>query len=49
MINGRNFFDQLLKENLITHANNRKIATGQGGDYTTSYFLDYIHSKTVIK
>ena len=32
MINGRNFFDQPVKNNLITHANTRIIATGQGDD-----------------
>ena len=31
MIDGRNFFDQPVKDNLKTY-NNRKIATGQGDD-----------------
>ena len=35
MINGENFFDQPTKNNKITYENIRKIATGQGDDYTT--------------
>ena len=35
MINGRNFFDQAIKNDLETYDNIRKIATGQGDDYTT--------------
>ena len=40
MIGGRGFFDQPLKNNLITYDNIRKIVTGQGGDYTTGCLLD---------
>ena len=40
MINGENFFDQPIKNNKITYKN-RKIATGQGDDYTTGCLLDY--------
>ena len=36
-----NFFDQPIKNNLKTYDNIRKIATGQGDDYTTSCLLDY--------
>ena len=32
MIDGRNFFDQPVKDNLKIYDNNRKIATGQGDD-----------------
>ena len=32
MIDGRNFFDQPVKDNLKTYDNHRKIATGQGDD-----------------
>ena len=32
MINGKNFFDQPVKNDLITYKNIRKIATGQGDD-----------------
>ena len=35
MIYGENFFDQPTKNNKITYENIRKIATGQGDDYTT--------------
>ena len=40
MINGENFFDQPIKNNKVTY-DNRKIATGQGDDYTTGCLLDY--------
>ena len=41
MINGKNFFDQPIKNNKVTYENIRKIATGQGDDYTTGCLLDY--------
>ena len=41
MINGENFFDQPIKNNKATYENIRKIATGQGDDYTTGCLLDY--------
>ena len=41
MINGENFFDQPIKNNNVTYQNIRKIATGQGDDYTTGCLLDY--------
>ena len=41
MINGENFFDQPIKSNKVTYDNIRKIATGQGDDYTTGCLLDY--------
>ena len=41
MMNGRNFFDQPVKNNLIRYHNIRKIATDQGDDYTTGCLLDY--------
>ena len=41
MINGENFFDQPIKNNNVTYENIRKIATGQGDDYTTGCLLDY--------
>ena len=34
MIDGKNVFDQPIKNNLKTYENIRKIATGQGDDYT---------------
>ena len=41
MINGENFFDQPIKNDKVTYENFRKIATGQGDDYTTGCLLDY--------
>ena len=41
MINGENFFDQPIKNNKVTYENIRKIATGQGDDYTTGCLLNY--------
>ena len=41
MINGENFFDQPIKNNKVTYENIRKIASGQGDDYTTGCLLDY--------
>ena len=41
MINGEKFFDQPIKNNKVTYENIRKIATGQGDDYTTGFLLDY--------
>ena len=40
MINGENFFDQPIKNNKVTYGNIRKIAVGQGDDYTTGCLLD---------
>ena len=41
MINGENFFDQLIKNRKVTYDNIRKIAIGYGDDNTTGYLLDY--------
>ena len=41
MINEENFFDQTTKNNNVTYENIRRIATGQGDDYTTGSLLDY--------
>ena len=41
LIDRKNVFDQLIKNNKITYENIRKIATGKGDDYTTGYLLDY--------
>ena len=38
------FFDQTVKNDLRT-CDNRKIATGQGDDYTTGYLLDNVYFK----
>ena len=49
MINGENFFDQPIKNNKVTYNNIRKIAIGQGDDYTTGCLLDYPHFKDTYK
>ena len=44
MIDGKNFFDQPVKNDKVTYENIRKIATGQG-DYTTGCLLDHSYFK----
>ena len=41
MIDGKDFFDHPIKNDKRAYENIRKIATGQGDDYTTGCFLDY--------
>ena len=41
MIDDKNFFDQPINSMIKTYKNIRKIATGQGDDYTTNCLLDY--------
>ena len=41
MIDVKNFFDQPINSNLKIYENIRRIATGQGDDYTTGCLLDY--------
>ena len=49
-IDGRNFFDQAIDSMNKTYENIRKIAIGQGDDYTTGYLLDYFYfTKKIIK
>ena len=45
MIDGRNLFDQPMKNDLKPYDNVRKIATGQGDDCTTGCLLDYPYFK----
>ena len=45
MIDGKNFFDKPINSNIKTYGNIRKIATGQGDDYTTGCLLDYSYFK----
>ena len=49
MIDGKNFFDQPVKNDKVTYENIRKIATGQGDDYKTNCSLDYIYFKNYYK
>ena len=43
MIDGKNFFDQPVKNHKITYENIRKIGPGQGDGYTTGCLLDYAY------
>ena len=45
MIDEQNFFNQPLKNALKKYDKIRKIATGQGDDYTTGCLLDYHYFK----
>ena len=49
MIDGRNFFDQTIKNDLKTYDNIRKIATGQGDHYISGCLLDYPYFKKYYK
>ena len=45
VIDERNSFGQPIKNYFKTYYNIRKIATGQGDDYTTGYLLNYNYFK----
>ena len=45
MIDGKNLFDQPINSITITYENIRKIAAGQGDDYTTGCLLDCSYFK----
>ena len=45
MIDGKNALDHQVKYNKVTYENIRKIAAGQGDDYTTGCLLDYTYFK----
>ena len=45
----KNVFDQPVKNNLRAYENIRKIATGQGDDYTTVCLSDYFYFKNYYK
>ena len=49
IIDGKIFFDQPLKNDKVTCENIRKIATGQGDDYTTGCLLEYTYFKKYYK
>ena len=48
LIHGRNFYDQAINDQIKKHDQIRKIATGQGDDYTTGCLLDYQYFKNII-
>ena len=45
LIDGRNFYDQPINDQIKKYNEIRKIATGKGDDYTTGYLLDYQYFK----
>ena len=49
MINGKNVFDQPVKNDKVTNENIVKVATGQRDDYTTGCLLDYTYFKKYYK
>ena len=49
MIDGKNFFDQPINNTLKKYEDIKKIATGQGDDYTPGCLLDYIYFKNYYK
>ena len=49
MIDGKNFFDGPVINDKVRYENIRKIAIGQGDNYTTSCLLDYIYFKSYHK
>ena len=49
VINGRNFFDHSVKNDLRTCDNIRKITSDQGDDYIAGCLLDYLYIKKYYK
>ena len=49
MIDGKNFFDQPIKNMIKTYETIRKITIGQGDDYTNGCLLDYTYFKKYYK
>ena len=49
IIDGINFFDQPVKNDLKNYDNILKIGIGQGDDYTTGCLLDYPYLKKYYK
>ena len=45
LIDGRNFYDQSINDQIKKYNEIRKIATGNGDDYTTECLLDYQYFK----
>ena len=45
MIDGTNFFNQPIKNDIRKYHYIRKIAFGQGDNYTTGCLLDYLYFK----
>ena len=49
MIDGQNFFDQTIRNDLITYESIRKFAKGQDDDYITGCLLEYSYFKNYYK
>ena len=49
MVDGKDFFDQPVRNNKITYENIRNNATGQGDDYMTGCLLAYTYFKGYYK
>ena len=49
MVDGKNFFDQPVRNDLIIYDSMQKIVTDQGDDYTTGCLLDYNYFKKFYK
>ena len=45
-VNGKNFYDQLNDCGIKQYKEIRKLTTGQGGDYTSGFLLDYEYLKS---
>ena len=48
LIDGKNLFDQPIKNDLKTYDNIRKILTGQGNEYMTEFLLDFPYFKKIL-
>ena len=48
-MDGKNFFDQAVKNDLTTYDNIKKLSIGQGDDYTTGCLLYYPYFKQYYK
>ena len=49
MIDGKNFFDQPVKNNKVTYESIRNIATGQGDDYKLVVYQTIFTLKIITK
>ena len=49
MIDGKNFFEQPVRNDKVTYENTRKFAIGQGDDYTTGCLLGDTYFKKYYK
>ena len=49
MTDGKDFFNQLVKNDRRAYDNIRKIATVQGDDYATGYLLHYVYFQSYYK